>query len=134
MFSVKSRTNAALSFSQRGKNASLRGRGKARSETKVWIFNLPMALCLASSLRLAKVDGFSIKPVFGRADFAAANHRFPGNELATGDKSHGPASRAGHDGNERVLGMTQGGLVFKDENRTGVHSFGNPFFQKLQVG
>jgi hypothetical protein len=30
--------------------------------------------------------------------------------------------------------MTELGLVFKKENRAGVHFLGNPFFKELQVG
>jgi hypothetical protein len=30
--------------------------------------------------------------------------------------------------------MTELGLVFKKENRAGVHLFGDPFFKELQVG
>ena len=58
----------------------------------------------------------------------------PPVQLPARDQPHGSAARTRHDGHVRVLRMTQLGLVFQDENRSGVHSFGNPFFQKLQVG
>ena len=33
-----------------------------------------------------------------------------------------------------ILRMTELGLVFENENRSGVHFFGDPLFEKLQVG
>jgi hypothetical protein len=86
------------------------------------------------SLYLTEIDRLSIQPVFGRADFAAADHRLSAYELAARDEPHRPATRTGPHGDERVLRMTHTGLIFQDENRARVHSFGDPFFQKLQVG
>ena len=86
------------------------------------------------SVRRTKADVLPIQPVLGRADVTPADHRLAAAKLPPRDQPHGPAARAGHDGDERVLGMTQLRLILQDENRSRVHSFGNPFFQKLQVG
>jgi hypothetical protein len=85
-------------------------------------------------LCLAEADVFAVQPVLGGTDVPATDHRLSSAKLAARDQSESPATRAGHYGDEGVLRMTQLGLIFKDENRTRVHSFGNPFFQKLQVG
>src|SRR6266567_7787915 len=85
-------------------------------------------------LRITKTNVLAIKLIFGRAEVAAANHRLAAAKLPARDKPHGAATRARHDGYVRVLGMSKRGLVFKDEDRARIHSFGNPFFQELQIG
>jgi hypothetical protein len=85
-------------------------------------------------LRVPEADVFAIKPILGRAGFPAADHILSPNQLATGDETHSAAAGAGHHGHVWVLRLTKLGLVLKHKNCSGVHSFGNPFFQKLQVG
>jgi hypothetical protein len=85
-------------------------------------------------LQRPEEDIFTVEPVFCRADVSAADHGFSGKELAASDQAQGSAAWAGHDGYVGVLGVAQLGLVFKDENRSWVHSFGNPFFKEMQVG
>jgi hypothetical protein len=86
------------------------------------------------SLDRAEVDRLSIQLVLGGANIAAADHVLSTAELAARDQSHGSAARTGHDGHKRILRMTHLRLVFQYENRSGVHSIGDPFFQKLQIG
>jgi hypothetical protein len=85
-------------------------------------------------LRTSEADILALQLIFSRARIAAADHGFAAAELPARDEPHGAAARARHDGYEGVLGLTQLRLIFKDENRSWVHSFGYPFFQKLQVG
>jgi hypothetical protein len=85
-------------------------------------------------LNFAEADALSVQTILGRANIASANHRLSTAKLAARDQAHGAATRARHHGYKWVLGMTQLRLILKDENRSGVHSFGDPFFQKLQVG
>jgi hypothetical protein len=83
---------------------------------------------------MAKADVFTIEAILCGAGVAAADHRLFFAELAPGDQPHGSAARTGHDGDVWILRMTELGLVFKKENRAGVHFFGDPFFKELQVG
>ncbi len=83
---------------------------------------------------MSEADVFAFQPVLRGAGVTAADHRLLFAKLATGDQSHGAAARAGHDGDVGILRVTELGLVFKKENRAGVHFFGDPFFEKLQVG
>jgi hypothetical protein len=85
-------------------------------------------------LSLAKVDALAIQRVFCRAKVAAADHGLAAAQLASRDEPQGAAPWTGHNGYEWVLRMAQLGLVFQHENRSGIHSLGDPFFQKLQVG
>jgi hypothetical protein len=85
-------------------------------------------------LRTAVADVLASKLVLGGAEVAAADHGFHAAKLPTRYQSHRPAARARHDGDIGVLSISQRGLVFKDENRAGIHSLGDPFFQELQVG
>src|SRR5580704_2884160 len=85
-------------------------------------------------LRMTEADVFAVKAILRGAGVAAADHRLFLAELASGDQSQGSAARTGHDGDVWILRMTELGLVFKKENRAGVHFFGDPFFKELQVG
>jgi hypothetical protein len=82
-------------------------------------------------LRAAETNVLTFELVLGRAHIAAADHDFSATQLTTSDQSHGSASRTRHYGNEWVLGMPQFALVLEDKHGSGVHSFGDPFFQKL---
>src|SRR5579863_3893493 len=79
----------------------------------------------------AEADVVAVQPVLRRADVAAADHGLSCAKLAPRDEPQRSAAGAGHDGHKRVLRMTQLGLVFQHENRSRVHSFGNPFLKKL---
>jgi hypothetical protein len=88
----------------------------------------------ASLLKFSKADTLALQAILCRAEIASADHRLSSAELAAGDQPHGSATRTGHDGDKWVLGVTQLGLILQDKYRSRVHSFRNPFFEKLQVG
>ena len=85
-------------------------------------------------LRTAETNPLTVQTVLGRAGIATADHSLACAQLASRNEPHGAAAGARHDGNIRVMGVAKFGLVLEDENRSRVHFFGNPFFQKLQVG
>ena len=80
---------------------------------------------------MAELDVFAFEPVFCGAKISSADHGFFFAKLAARDQSHRTAAWAGHDGDVWILRMTEFGLVFKEENRAGVHFFGDPFFEEL---
>jgi hypothetical protein len=82
-------------------------------------------------LRVAEANVLPIQFIFRRAHIAAADHDFSAAQLPTRDQTHGAASRTRHYGNEWILSMPQFALVLEDKHGSGVHSIGDPFFQKL---
>jgi hypothetical protein len=82
-------------------------------------------------LRVPETNVLTFELVLGRAHIAAADHDFSAAELTTRDEAHCAASWTRHYGNEWILGMPQFALVLEDKHGSGVHSFGDPFFQKL---
>jgi hypothetical protein len=89
---------------------------------------------LRKLLGMAEADVFAFEAIFCGACVSAADHRLLFAKLAPGNQSHGSAPRTGHDSDVWILRMTELGLVFKKENRAGVHFLGDPFFKELQVG
>jgi hypothetical protein len=96
--------------------------------------NIDHAACEQALLYVAKANTLSVQSVLGRANVASTDHRFSAAKLAPRNQPHGSTTGTRHHGHEWVLGMTQLRLVFQDEYGSRVHSFGYPFFQKLQVG
>jgi hypothetical protein len=82
-------------------------------------------------LWISEANILAIQLIFGGARLSSAYHGFSAAQLPTRDESHRAAARTRHDGDKGVLSVTQFGLVFENENRSRVHSFGDPFFQKL---